>query len=154
MEIKLEGFAELQRKLAEFGPKVEKAGMRAATRAAAVVFRDAIRQTAPVRTGTLKANVVVNSRRSGDRWITRYGARIKPGKKVAYANTRANRRAGRVGKKFELPSPAFYGRFLEYGTSKMSARPFMRPQFSPNVPRALEAFKARMRKAVEDAAKQ
>lgn len=149
MEIKLQGFAELQKKLQEFGPRVEKNGMRAAARAAATVFRDAIRNSAPVRTGTLKANIVTNSRRSDGPFMVRYGARIRSGKKLKYANTAANRRARRVGKKYQIEGPAFYGRFLEFGTSKMSARPFMRPAFGPNVDRALNAFKARLAKAVE-----
>jgi HK97 gp10 family phage protein len=153
MQVKLQGFAELQQRLKEFGPKVEKSGLRAATRASAVVFRDAIRLTAPVKTGLLKANIVVNSRRGDGPNIIRYGARIKAAKKIKYGNTRQNRRLRRVGKKYQMEGPAFYGRFLEYGTSRMHARPFMRPAFGANINKALDAFKTRMAKAIVEAAK-
>ena len=41
---------------------------------------------------------------------------------------------GRVAHSLRIgPSgQGFYGRFLEYGTSKMSARPFVRPGFAPD----------------------
>ncbi len=37
---------------------------------------------------------------------------------------------------------AFYARFLEFGTSKMSARPFMRPAFDTEQPATIEAVRA------------
>jgi HK97 gp10 family phage protein len=153
MEIKLVGFSELQKRLQEFGPKVAANEQRNATRAAAVVFRDAVRMAAPVRTGLLKANIIVNKRRSTEgRFVVKYGVRIKAVKQK-YGNTSANRRNRRVGKRFEVEGPAFYGRFIEYGTSKMRAQPFMRPAFGSNVDKAIEAFRMRMAKGVEDAAK-
>jgi HK97 gp10 family phage protein len=155
MQIKLEGFAELQRKLHEFGDRIAAKEQANATRAAAVVFRDAMRETAPVRTGFLRANVVVNKRRSSEgKWVVKYGARIKPGRRLKYGNTAENRRRRRVGKKYQTESPAFYARFLEYGSSKMLAKPFIRPSFGPNVQKALDAFEARMRKGIDDAMKQ
>lgn len=156
MDIKLEGFAELQQQLRGFGPAVEKNGTRNATRAAAVVFRDAIRARLnagprPIsRTHTLETNLYVASRRSktGPN-VIRYGVKVRPAKKRAYGDTKLNRRKQRVGKKYSPPSPAFYGRFLEFGTSRMRAMPFMRPAFGPAVPAALAAFKARMARAVQ-----
>jgi HK97 gp10 family phage protein len=35
---------------------------------------------------------------------------------------------------------AFYGRFLEYGTSKMAARPFLRPAYDATKAAAAQAF--------------
>jgi HK97 gp10 family phage protein len=154
VEIKLVGFAELQRDLKQFGTSQEfKNGHRAATRAGAAVFRDAARATAPVKSGALRAGIVVNSRRSDGPHMVRYGARVRPGKRGTYANSQANRRKGKAGKKYSQDGPEFYGKFLEYGTSKMQARPFMRPAFGANVNRALDAFKARLARAVELSAK-
>jgi HK97 gp10 family phage protein len=37
-------------------------------------------------------------------------------------------------------SPGVYGKFVEYGTGKMQARPFMRPAFHAVRERAVEAY--------------
>lgn len=49
--------------------------------------------------------------------------------------------------------PAFYARFVEFGTSKMAARPFMRPAFEKSASAAIDAVKAGLEKAIERAAK-
>ncbi len=50
-----------------------------------------------------------------------------PKEKRKYANTRENVRKRRAGKTYLVEGPQFYGRFLEYGTSKMKAKPWLRP---------------------------
>lgn len=50
-----------------------------------------------------------------------------PREKKKYANTRENVRKRRAGKTYTVESPQFYGRFLEYGTSKMQKKPWLRP---------------------------
>jgi HK97 gp10 family phage protein len=52
-----------------------------------------------------------------------------PKDKKKYANTRDNVRKQRVGKTYMAESAQFYGRFLEYGTSKMRKHPWLRPAF-------------------------
>lgn len=44
---------------------------------------------------------------------------------------------------------AFYGKFLEYGTSKMAARPFLRPGYDAARPRAISAVQTVMRAEVQ-----
>ena len=41
-----------------------------------------------------------------------------------------------------------YGRFSEYGTSQMAARPFLRPAFDTGKDEALRIFKAEMKRGV------
>ena len=82
--------------------------------------------------------------------IHRVGVR---GKRQKYANTAQNRRLRRVGKTFQQDTRnSKVARFLEFGTAKMSARPFVKPAFERNVSAAIDAIKDRLAKAVEDAA--
>jgi len=46
---------------------------------------------------------------------------------------------------------AFYGRFLEFGTAKMAARPFLRPAFDARSGEALGIFMDRLRENIEHA---
>jgi HK97 gp10 family phage protein len=52
-----------------------------------------------------------------------------PKKPKKYASTKANVRSGKAGGTYLAESPQFYGRFLEYGTSKMQAKKWLRPAF-------------------------
>lgn len=153
ISIKIEGLKELDAKLREFGPKVAENGLRAATRAAAVVFANALKGAAPVKTGLLKANLVASKRRASGANHARYAARVKPGPIKKYVSNRSNKRMNRVGQKYQTEGPAFYARFVEYGTSKWRGHPFMRQAFGASYDSALDAFKKRLRKAVDDAAK-
>lgn len=46
---------------------------------------------------------------------------------------------------------AFYGRFIEFGTSRMPARPFLRPAFDAMQSRAVEAVEAKMFERLKEA---
>lgn len=50
-------------------------------------------------------------------------------------------------------SHAFYGRFLEFGTSKMAAKPFLRPAYDAARAKAMDAVKQRMQAEVQKALK-
>ena len=50
-------------------------------------------------------------------------------------------------------SHAFYGRFIEYGTSKMAAKPFLRPAYDAASAKALRAAQDRMQTEVKKALK-
>jgi len=48
---------------------------------------------------------------------------------------------------------AFYGRFLEFGTSKMAAKPFLRPAYDAALSKAVKAVQERMAVEVKKAIK-
>lgn len=92
-----------------------------ATRAGANVVRDEAKKRAPRKTGKLKKNIVTLSHKS-------------PGPNAAVSGVHIRGRNPRTGNsdntmKADNPNNSFYWRFLEYGTSKMSARPFIRPAY-------------------------
>jgi HK97 gp10 family phage protein len=149
--IKVEGLQELERRLKAFGPKIVRNGLRTSAYAGAKVMMNAVKETAPVRTGELRANIRAFKRR-GQPNEARYSVGVR-GLTRKFGNTPQNRRLRRVGKKYRVDGPGFYARFVEFGTSKMAARPFMRPAFLANTDRAIAAVKARLERAVELAAK-
>lgn len=151
IQIKVTGLSDLDRQLRAFGPKLAERGLRAMNYAGAKVILDAARAAAPVRTGLLRANIVTIKRRSPRNAFT-HSVALKS-VRLTYGNTKLNKKLRRVGKKYTADGPAFYGKFIEFGSSKMEARPFLRPAFYNAVPAAVEAMKARLAKAVEDAAK-
>jgi HK97 gp10 family phage protein len=95
-----------------------------AVRAGAVVFRDAIRASAPVRTGRLRRSISVDTARSS----------LTAG--VKFKKIRVTKKSKKGKHKNILP---FYWWMIENGTSKMSARPFVRPAFDANVKKAEDA---------------
>lgn len=64
---------------------------------------------------------------------------VKGGAKK-YKNTKENRRKKRVGASYEGPGNVYYWRFLEFGTAKMKAQPFLRPAVENNVTQVIGAI--------------
>lgn len=95
-----------------------------AVRAGAVVFRDAIRASAPVRTGRLRRSISVDTARGS----------LTAG--VKFKKIRVTKKSKKGKSKKTLP---FYWWMIENGTSKMSARPFVRPAFDANIKKAEDA---------------
>lgn len=138
--VKLEGFAELAAALRELPERVARNGLRAAVNAGATVIKKEAMARAPEDTGALRANMYQKQRReeSGPMVQTFYvGVRSGVAK---YAKSAANRRAGTAGKPYRNAGSTFYWRFLEFGTSKLPARPFMRPAFELRKNDAVEAI--------------
>jgi len=62
-------------------------------------------------------------------------------KQTFYVTVRQGKQYRNQGKKGNLSQDAFYWRFVEFGTAKMSARPFLRPAFEAKKQEAVEAIK-------------
>ena len=117
------GFKELDSDFKLLSQAEKRQVSRKAVRAGAVVFRDAVRANAPVRSGLLKRSISVDTVRGS----ATAGVKFK---KVLV------KKKGKKGKHKSMP---FYWYFLEHGTSNMSAQPFVRPAFDANVKQAEEA---------------
>ena len=131
--VQVEGLKELEQKLLSFGDKLARNGLRAAVAAGARVVVKEARANVPVDTGTLKKAIYQKQIReeSGNTQQTFYvGARH--------------------GKKEQAKGrDAWYFPFVEFGTEKMPARPFMRPACESTKDEAIEAIKSRLAERVE-----
>lgn len=124
VRFEMEGWEELERKLESLGSKMQaQKVLEGALMEGAEVVKAAIEAHAPRRTGMLSSDIHIS--RGGRK---KFSVRIGPGLK------------------------GFYGRFLEHGTSKMPAKPFMRPAFEASNDAAQEAIRQAIWQAVQEAA--
>lgn len=107
VEMELEGVDELIKKIEELGKRGSRIENKALKKAGQVIVDEAKKTTAFTdRTGKLRKGLKVS------------GVRSKDGNKYVLA-----------GIQKDDNSEIFYGKFLEFGTSKMNARPFLGPAY-------------------------
>jgi len=122
-KVELTGMDELMKQLYAIGEKIATRGESKALNAGADILQEAISQRAPRLTGKLSENIVksgIRKNQVGVRYIE-----VGPSKEV------------------------FYGRYLELGTTKMRARPFMDPALEENRTRIHEAMAEILREEIE-----
>lgn len=112
MPMELEGMQQLMAQLQQMGRSVDGNVTNKALTKGAEFLQGHIKETAPVRTGKLKANIIISDVKDNK-------INIGP----------------------DQQGTAFHGHFLEFGTSKMSAQPFMGPVFENKKDGAQEIMK-------------
>lgn len=128
----LTGFKELAASLKALGPRLGKNGLRAATSAGAAVIRNEARNLAPVDTGEMKKDIQIKREREvrgGELVTARYSV-----------YTRGGKRSRLAGKARNIHKDSFYWKFIEFGTAKMGAQPFMVPAFETKKETAVDAI--------------
>ena len=120
--VEIQGLAHLDRALQELAWPAARRALRKGMRKGANVVRDEARAKAPVKTGNLKRKIRTRERSEQD---------------------------GNMRFAVEVPRSAFYGRFLEYGTSKMAAKPFLRPAAEGKTEAAVTAMRDALAEAIE-----
>jgi HK97 gp10 family phage protein len=130
--VKVDGLSALGKRMQGLSEDVNNRIARAATAAGAAVIRKAAQAKVPVDTGNLKKNVIVKRLPKGESSLTsEHIVTVRQGKL-----TDKQKGSGL--------QDAFYGRFVEFGTAKMPAQPFMRPAFDEKKQEAVEAIKDRL----------
>ncbi|PYG79844.1 HK97 gp10 family phage protein [Pseudomonas sp. RV120224-01b] len=123
---------------------------RDAVMAGARVARDKARATAPVRTGKLKKNITAARLKQSDTpGSVTAGVRVKnpPGKK-AKALKRPGKKGRTTATEWDAPH---YWKFLELGTSKMRAHPFIRPAWDGSLPEIEKAVSDKLAEGIDNA---
>lgn len=116
------GLKELDQALRQLAWPAARRALRKGMRKGANVVRDEARAKAPIDTGLLKRHIRTRER-SEENGDLRFAV--------------------------EITRSAFYGRFLEYGTSKMAAKPFLRPAAENKTEEAVVAMRDAMQEAIE-----
>ncbi|HID0883020.1 TPA: HK97-gp10 family putative phage morphogenesis protein [Clostridium botulinum] len=122
--MELDGLDELIRKVQDMGRAGTMIENRALKKAGELIVEEA-KNNVPFRKGKLKEGLKVS------------GVRKKNGNKFVLAGIQKGDN-----------SKIFYGKFLEFGTSKMKARPFMGPAYESKKEEAKEVIKEELRKGL------
>ncbi len=117
MSAEIIGLEAIIAKLNALPDKLEKKVLRAAVRKGANIIRDKARSYVPYDSGELKKSITTSSIKA-KRGVIAFNIRPRNNKKRGVS--------------------VFYGRFIEYGTSKMSAKPYMRPAYDEAENQVLE----------------
>lgn len=140
-QVQLHGVDELKRALTDAAKQIRTKAVRNALKEAGKVIQAAAKTSAPIlatptktRTpGTVKKAIAVRASKFAR----------QAGNEGVYVSVRPlkgsrQKRLGKAGAR--NPNDPFYWRFLEFGTRKMSARPFMRPAASAKGTEAINKF--------------
>ena len=123
--IEISGVDEILNRLQQIGANVSRFENQALGNAAEPVLEDA-KANAPVRTGKLKEGLKISS------------IKTKEGMKYVL-----------VGVDKSDNSKIFYGKFVEFGTTKMSARPFLGPAYEKNKREIVETIKDTLKEGLK-----
>jgi HK97 gp10 family phage protein len=144
-EFELQGLEQALRRLRQFPDKLQKKGLSAAVRKGANLVAKAARQNAkridnPQTAENIARNI--SSQSSARLGRKNGGIAIRVGVKGGarqYGNTKENVRKGRVGQSYatlgDKSNPGgdtWYWRFVELGTSRTRAQPFLLPALENN----------------------
>lgn len=137
IEIKIEGLEALQRAFKELPVDMHATALRPAVSASAgVVQKQAKMFAGKMRdTGTLQRAIYRTRSRSGSSAV----------QETAIVGIRFGKKYRRRGQ------DAWYWRFLEFGTVKMGARPFLRPAFESTKQQQLDVMKQKLRVGIDRA---
>lgn len=157
-DIKIEGLDDVIAAMLALPDSITKNAAPFAMRKGANVVAREAKARAPVRTGNLRDRIAVRKRKRKPAGVAiAYSVGILGGASATYGNTKSNRRKGLVGKSYQKQDTAFYWRFLEFGTEKLAAKPFLRPAFDAAGQAAIDAiadgFRTGLTRAVTKALK-
>lgn len=140
VEIRLQGAREILQAMQQLPQKLDRKLLNKSLLAGAVITRDDARARAPIlqteerrrRPGTLRRAIRALAVRP-DRYAASVWVRVRPltGRQIARFKQKRGLSAA------DNPNDPYYWRFVEFGTSKMAARPFMRPAFEATKFRAV-----------------
>jgi HK97 gp10 family phage protein len=134
-DIQIQGLSELLRAMKELPKAIETKCLRIGVAAGAQVIRKAAQDLVVRKTGLIAKAIRIGFNRKES----------TPGK-VVYHIFVSRKVKDKVNK---VTRDAFYWRFIEFGTIKMAAKPFMRPAFDTTNKEAISVIKGKLTERIE-----
>jgi HK97 gp10 family phage protein len=135
-----QGLRDLEQELVGLGPKDGQKALRAAGRKAFKPVLDAAKAKAPIDTGLLRDHIrIVTQAPKDGAGVAVVGLRIAKAKTGAPDSERP----------LDYQSPHWRWHFIEKGTSKKAARPFLRPALDENADVVVTTLKGELAKVIE-----
>lgn len=138
----VDGLAELKRALEELPKNIGRNVLRGAVRAGAAVIRAESQARAPVYAGDVSKGHPPPGTLKRAIYMKQIAELSGATRQTFIVGARKGRKYRHQGKSGNLSQDAYYASFVEFGTSRMAARPFMRPAFEAKKNAAVEAIKA------------
>ena len=141
------GLKELQAAMKELPVNIARNVLRGAVNAGATVIREEAKARAPVSSGP----PVKGQAPPGTLKRALYQKQIREKSSALLQTFIVGVRQGKSAKKTSKSRiDAWYARFVEFGTSKMAAKPFMRPAFEAKKEAAVQAIKSYLVKRIPE----
>jgi HK97 gp10 family phage protein len=136
ISFKLDGLEDLKGQIAGLEAEVAAKAIALAARRAFAPVLEAARALVPVDTGLTRDHIVIARQKGGDDGtVVRVGLKVK-----------AFKGAAKLGRK--TSSPHWRWRFIELGTVKMPAHPFLRPALDQNASEVLAILREELAKSI------
>ncbi|OOH89535.1 hypothetical protein BMT54_06485 [Pasteurellaceae bacterium 15-036681] len=151
VSVKVSGLKELGKAMQDLGRKASNRIAVKAMRKGGAIVRDKARANAPVlqeqvphrKAGTLKKAITSRTKiKRGGKTETIIWVKGLTGKQIS----KFKGKTGKSGK--DNPNDPYYWRFVEFGTSKMPAKPFLRPAFEQSKQQASDAIISTLREEI------
>lgn len=135
----IKGLKELNKELKALPVDFRNKALAGAVGASSRVIRDQAKELVAEDTGNLKQAIRAQKKKSPSIWISKYQVNVNPRGKVTILTRGKKRRS----------TATYYAIFIEEGTSKMPAKPFMRVAFAFKKQEAVQTFRRILDKKVK-----
>lgn len=153
ISIHVEGLDELRRELLLLPQEIAEKELRATSFAGAKIVRDFAKlyliANGSVDTRSLHDAIRVGFDKLNSSKVQKAFNVFVKHRTKRYANTKKNRRQSRVGVKYRDFGDLYYWRFVEFGTARAAAKPFLRPAFDNHKSWILDAMRTRLEKGID-----
>jgi HK97 gp10 family phage protein len=143
LEVRVENLDEIINKMSTFASKLQRRGVGQAARKAMTIVRDSARAKAKQVDDPSTPSVIWKN------IVTQQGSRRAARQAGADLIMRVGVRGGAKDPQTGDPQATFHWRFIEFGTSSVAPRPFMRPALAENVQKVSDTFTAELRTAID-----